>query len=447
MSQKSKVPHPRLGVLLLLTFVILGCSVWANLSFAVTSPFGYRFFPPFQANVNQNRNREVGYEHYNIAQSLVAGKGFAHPFTYPTGPTAWQPPVYPFFLAGLLWLCNGSHVHIMVIVIALQMLVLIGTGLLVITLARQTTRRLWVGAPVMLFLAVLLWNFFLCFQKTNDFWLVLFALDLLVAGLCWFDMFSSWKTAMAWGILGALCAMSNPVVGLSWGIGTFVRAIRGRVWSPLVITMLSAALAVAPWTIRNYFVFGRFIPLKSNLALELYQSQCLQETGLFTRVIDHPYRRHYPEAQEFLALGEIAYLDRKWEQFRNAVAADPFDFADRVALRFVGATLWYVPYEGPDRLWVLWLKRLTHPLPFLALVILLFTSIWKLLQPVQWLVITVYASYLLPYVLVSYYDRYAGPLLGIKVLLVVWATDRLLSMGGWQRASTVKLKPTAPVAI
>ena len=25
--------------------------------------------------------------------------------------------------------------------------------------------------------------------------------------------------------------------------------------------------------------------------------------------------------------------------------------------------------------------------------------------------------------LVSYYDRYAGPLLGLKVLLVVWAAD------------------------
>jgi hypothetical protein len=39
--------------------------------------------------------------------------------------------------------------------------------------------------------------------------------------------------------------------------------------------------------------------------------------------------------------------------------------------------------------------------------------------------------YLLPYAAASYYDRYAMPLTGVKVLLVMWAVERL--MGSWKR--------------
>jgi hypothetical protein len=42
-------------------------------------------------------------------------------------------------------------------------------------------------------------------------------------------------------------------------------------------------------------------------------------------------------------------------------------------------------------------------------------------------VIGVYLLYLLPYVGISYYERYAVPLVGVKVLLVVWAVDRCLA--------------------
>jgi hypothetical protein len=38
-----------------------------------------------------------------------------------------------------------------------------------------------------------------------------------------------------------------------------------------------------------------------------------------------------------------------------------------------------------------------------------------------------YVFYLCPYIAVSYYERYAVPLLAVKVLLVIWATDLVLS--------------------
>ena len=177
-----------------------------------------------------------------------------------------------------------------------------------------------------------------------------------------------------------------------------------------------------------YLVFGRLIPTKSNLAFELYQSQCLQAEGVLDGFGRHPYMLSNPEGNEYLALGEISFLDRKLEKFRESVSADPLDFAGRLASRFLAATCWFTPFGRPGRPWVLALKRVTHAVPFLALLFLLLTAIWRGLHPVQWLVIGVYILYLLPYIVISYYERYATPLLAAKVLLVVWAMDRLLCL-------------------
>jgi len=233
-------------------------------------------------------------------------------------------------------------------------------------------------------------------------------------------------------MFGGLSAQINPIVGFAWGILSLLVAFRQRAWGRLGPAVLLAGLTLIPWTVRNSLTFGRLIPVKSNLAYELYQSQCLQSGGLiqwrtFSRFPGNP---NTPEGREFRELGEIAYLDRKRQQFWQAVCADPTSFLDRVVERSLGTTLWYVPFDPPsetrNRPVAFWVSRLTFPLPFLALLVLLFTSVWKPLHPAQWMVIGVYGLYLLPYVVASYYERYGMPLLGVKVLLVLWAVDRLL---------------------
>src|SRR4029077_17612164 len=83
--------------------------------------------------------------------------------------------------------------------------------------------------------------------------------------------------------------------------------------------------------------------------------------------------------------------------------------------------------EAPERSWPTLLNRLIHPLPFLAVLILLVTAIRQPLHGMQWTVIGLYLFYLLPYIIISYYDRYAMPLVGAKVVLVVWGIERVQS--------------------
>jgi hypothetical protein len=318
----------------------------------------------------------------------------------------------------------------MAVVLVLQAGALIATGLFILALVQQTTRRPGYAVATALFVLGLLGHFLWWFQRTHDCFLVLLGLDGLIAGACWLRPLGRRRTAAAWGLFGGVSALVSPVLGFAWGVLSLAAAVRARAWSPLAVALSVAALALAPWTVRNYLVFGRLIPVKSNLAFELYQSQCLQPDGLIqgTTFARHPYGRSTPERQEYKTLGETAYLERKWHQFWQVVRNDPADFAGRAADRFLGATLWYVPFdraEASKRPWVFWLSRLTHPVPFLGLLVLLVTAVRVRLHRIQWIAIGLYLLYLLPYVGVSYYERYAVPLVGVKVLLVLWAADRL----------------------
>jgi hypothetical protein len=372
-------------------------------------------------------------EYFHIARALADGEGFANAIGAPTGATAWMPPVLPSLLAGLLWAGDGDRQFVAVVLVTLHVCTLIGTGFLVLALAGLTTRHVPAGVVATIFFLGILNHFTLCFQRANEPWLILLMVDLLVAGFCWWRPLQTRPRAAGWGVFGGLCALTNPIVGFAWGmvslgIGVW-RGTRGR----LSLALLCAALTLTPWTARNYLVFGRFIPVKSNLAYELYQSQCLQPDGLLeeTTIRFHPTHTESPrERWEFQQLGETAYLDKKWDQFTEAVRKDPADLVARLATRLLGATIWYVPFnrtKEAEQPWLLGVRELVHPLPFLALAILLVSTLLEPLLRTQWVVMGIYILYLLPYIVVSYYDRYAVPLVGVKVLLVIWAAERMLS--------------------
>jgi hypothetical protein len=434
---------------LALAAVVFLCSIYANLSFTVADG-NFSYFPPFKPQHNGNQNQHLGAEYYNIAKALVAGDGFANPFAEATGPTAWMPPVLPLILAGLIWLGEGDKDVVTAMVIFLQVYAMIATGLLVLALAQRTT-RIWPSVVAALFVLALVNNFHLWFQVTHDYWLILLTLDLLVASLCWLRPLANRKSAAGWGVFGAFCALVSPVAGFCWGILTGVLALRQRAWRQLGITALCAALGMAPWTMRNLIVFGRLIPVKSNAAYELYQTQCLQPDGLLqARAFStHPYSNAGPERQEYKRVGEMAFLDHKRELFWKAFWADPEDFADRVASRFLGTLLWYEPFnrdsEPRQRPLVFWWSRLVYPLPFLGALVLAFSAAWKPLAWPQWGVLGIYLVYLLPYIAISYYNRYAMPLVGVKVLLIVWGADRLLDVLRRRPESTEERVEAAPV--
>jgi hypothetical protein len=202
----------------------------------------------------------------------------------------------------------------------------------------------------------------------------------------------------------------------------------------MTIATALAGCIVLPWTFRNYEVLGRFVPVKSDLAYELYQSQCLQPDGLVQQrtLSSHPFANPGAERAEYRQKCEADYLDGKWEHFCQSVADDPLELANRIAFRFLGATVLYVPFnrdaEPKERLWLFFLSRLLFPLPFAAFLLLLVAGAAGRLQDAQWMVMGIYGLFLTPYIAISYHDRNAVPLLAVKTLLVIWALALLCSI-------------------
>jgi hypothetical protein len=395
--------------LLLLVAVVVACAIC-----------GYR---------HSNAGDRLSDEYSHIARSLRAGEGFAHPFGAPTGPTAWQPPVLPSLLAGILWACEDQHARAEAVLACLQACVLLGTGFLVLALGLSTARSGPIVTTVLI-VGTFLCHFRQCFQFAHDGWLLLLLIDCLIVGLCWSRPFARRWSSAVWGLFGGLAALTSPVAGLTWGVTSAWTAHRQRVPFRAALALLVAALTVLPWTIRNYLVLGRWLPLKSNLAYELFQSHCLQTEAVLQRATFrlHPGRAVTPEGREFRRLGEVAYMDVKWRQFSDALRSEPNDFLHRTLGRFVVATVWYEPFHVDverSAPWVIWTSRLAHPLPFLGALLLLRRSVRQPLRHEQWIVIGIYVVYLLPYVFISYYPRYAMPLLGVKMLLILWAIDEL----------------------
>jgi hypothetical protein len=253
--------------------------------------------------------------------------------------------------------------------------------------------------------------------------------DLLIAGLVWArPLASTGRRAAAWGVFGGLCALASPVVGFAWAVLALLagarsggRGGRGR----LALAALLAMLTISPWVVRNYLVFGRLIPVKSNLAFELYQSQCLRPDGLLHGGVfgSHPFVSNNKERRHYARLGEMAYLDEKMMLFRKSVAADPAGLARRIGNRFLAATVLYTPYDRTEerrRPWFYRVNRWLYPLAFACLVFTMFVSPRHSVagDRALWIVSAVYLAYLLPYAAISFYDRYKLPLLGVDATLI-----------------------------
>jgi hypothetical protein len=390
------------------------------------------------ATVYGNLSVNLDGEYFRIARALADGKGFADPFGAPTGPTAWQAPLLPILEAAILWATDGSASSVVRVIVVLHVFVLIATGMLVIGITWQTSGQMGAVAAAIAYAVALACNFRICFELTSDPWMNLLFLDLFLIGAYWVHPFLRRRRTIGWGALGGVAALANPVLGLVWATLTVGLAVQSGTWRRLAVTMVVAVLVVTPWMIRNYVVFGRWIPVKSNLGYELFQAQCLQPPGVLTvaAIGAHPSNGTSQERQEYERLGEPDYVARKWEQFAEAVWADPLDFLNRLASRFLCATVWYESPDAPRdarRPWLIWLNRCTHPLPFVALVVLLVVGIQGGMKALDWFVISIYVAYLSPYIVASYYDRYGLPLIGVKVLLLVCAMERLAA---YWRAST-----------
>ena len=397
-------------------FTLLGLAPW--LARRASQP--HRLKQQLASNMPHG-NAHLGAEYYNIARAVAEGRGFSDPFVVESGPTAWMPPLLVWLQSGLIYACGGDRFWVMVIVVILKSIVLACCATAVIVQSWRVKHG-WLAFSVLTFF--LFAEFFACFSFTHDGWIILAGITSTLFGLVWLDRRLaagplSIATAVGWGILGGLVAYSSPVAGFTWAVGTTVCLARSATMCWLVAA-LTSVLVITPWAIRNQLVLGKFVPMKSNVYFEFDQSQVLDSDGLldWETMSAHPYHAG-PEQDAYVEMGEIDYLQTKQERFLNSVKSNPGMFAQKVKNRLIGATIWPAGFSG----FMNPLRWLIYPWPAFAVIYLL---IWgRPLSRLQRYTILIYAAYLTPYVVCSYYPRYGFPLFAVKVLLTYWLLDQV----------------------
>jgi hypothetical protein len=292
-----------------------------------------------------------GYEMGRIAGSLAAGHGFAYP-TDPPQPTAWMAPVYPIILAAIFRSFGIFSPESALVVLGAQAVVSALSCVLLFILATQFFDRsvsrmsavLLTFYPASIHFAVL------------KIWATTFSTTLLILLVVLFIRNSRTPSALSSGSIGACCglaALLDPVLMsvcaalVVWMICVWARHHRGGVTS-LTLLLAFAVLTITPWTLRNYFLFDRLVPIKSNFGHELLIGNHPTSNGLLPEEmsgIERSVRGYTSPLPDIpMSSDEIAAYDEMNEAETNRqylmrglenVAHDPTGFLIRSLHRFI----------------------------------------------------------------------------------------------------------------
>jgi hypothetical protein len=273
----------------------------------------------------------------NVAYSLATGKGFASPYQRDSGPTAMLPPVYPLLLAGIFKMFG---VHTRASFFAAVFLNILFSTAACVPIFYAGKRVAGIGSASA---AAWLWALFPNAIMMPFEWILDTSLSaLLAAVILWATLgLAESKLLRDWcgyGLLWGVTLMTNPALASVFPLllGWLVYRMRGEGRLQLARPALAAALALIcciPWTERNYVVFHRFIPLRSNLGFELYigNNENYEER-----------RRAMPasitqdrEILRYLRIGETAFMDEEKHKAFQFMASHPRVELGLFAKRFV----------------------------------------------------------------------------------------------------------------
>ena len=274
----------------------------------------------------------------HIAAALASGYGFSAPYgNTPIAPTAQQPPLYPLILSGIFkifGICSATSAYVAVglnvLAGALTAVLLQRIGKVYFNETVGTTAA-WVWTLPWMYRAI---AFSVSLSSAH---LAALALAAVVLGLP--KIIETNRGWFALGLfIGILVLLQASFLSVFVAYGVWLAFWKRRA-SQMTLAVLAVALALTPWTIRNYLVLGRLIPLRDNFGLEFWLGNRPGMHGTVDYSGDFP--DHDPST--YARLGEIRYMDAKLNVAKLFIASDPKAFFDRCIHRLI--EFWYVPYS------------------------------------------------------------------------------------------------------
>jgi hypothetical protein len=280
-----------------------------------------------------------GNEIGSIAHAIVTGHGFSSPFGPITGPTAWIAPVYPYLCAEVFKLFGIFTPASAFVLLFLNSVFSALTCIPLYQICERTVGRvtgLWAGWAWALLPYFWMW-------PTRWIWetslvaLLLAYLVLTTLRLAETADAPLWNQWLVLGLLWGVALLTNPVlltflpISCIW-LAYHLRREPARFLRSLALALMTCALVVTPWLVRNRVVFGQFVSVRSNFGFEFHLGNYHLSNG-FGWVGKHPSAND-AEREEYARIGELAYVAEKRDEAVQFVRQYPREFLALTARRF-----------------------------------------------------------------------------------------------------------------
>ncbi len=291
---------------------------------------------------NAWRGFYVNNESARIAWAIVSGFGFSSPWPRtPLLPTAVEPPVYPYLLAGIFKLAGAYSdlslwlgVELNAVLSALTAVLLFQFGRRVFGLATgMLTAWIWAIWLYPAVVSIRLW------ESSLSALLLMLGLLLLLK----LEHSTQVRHWLLFGGLAGFAALTNTTFISLFPLFWFWLWLTYRrrevsygklLWSSVAVCLL----ILTPWTIRNYATFHRLIPLRDNLGLELWIGNHEGVTHLYE------FSGSFPliDPAEYNRLGELRFMETKRDVALQFIRQHPSEFLRLCGQRF------YAYWSTPD---------------------------------------------------------------------------------------------------
>ena len=253
-----------------------------------------------------------GWEMGRVGRSIALGQGFSNPYGDSTGPTAWEPPLYPCLIGGVFKLFGIYSDASAWVLLSINSLFTALTCIPIFLVARKIMGEkiavwsawIWALLPYAMY-----WSIHWVWDTT--FTTLLLSLIFLVS--LELEEWNGWKGWILYGVLWGLGALANPSM-LSFlpfsGLWIWHRRHKRGLRSIAGIALASVVffLCLTPWLVRNYRTFGTFVFIRDDFGLQFRLGNGPYADGMLMAYLQP--NLNVVEFDTFRRQGELAYAER-----------------------------------------------------------------------------------------------------------------------------------------
>jgi len=386
-------------------------------------------------------NFEFGWEMGRVGRSIALGHGFSSPYDGNTGPTAWEPPLYPYLMGGVFKVFGIYSRGSAWVLLSINSFFATLTCIPIFLIARRTfgervaawSAYAWALNPYVWYWSIH-WLWDTTFTPLILACIFLLALDLAGVGngsivpASAAGIPTSGKNGQKWGtrlwvLFGALFgvgALANPtMLAFLPFCGLWIwrqRYRRGRrSFGGVVLSSIIFFAVLTPWLVRNYEAFGRFVFIRDDFGLQVRLGNWKGADGMLMAYLQPNLNRL--ELEKFQSMGELAYSESCKREAFDWIRENPGRFAVISLKRF------FYYWNGVPRA-----TSSTAPVDFrtsafLATSVLTLWGLARALRqkrPAAWLFAGLMLTYPTVYYFVFPHARYRHPIEPELLILIVF---------------------------